>query len=412
MTRRGFLAYCTVVAGTLLTGCLQRKNGAKVTLRQWYHEYGQAGTEDAVLRYALEYTAQNPGIAIEIVWTPGDYGTKLATALLTSEGPDIFEGQLTSPMVGAGQVAPLDDLFPPKIRSDFLPQDLAMNTVGGKIYGVKSMDDIEILYYRPSILKKAGVSVPSTSQELLEAIQKLTNSTTKGLYLGEDGGISAMLNILPWSAGSDFLVDNQIVFDTQNTASAYAFLRTMNTNGSLLLGAPTDWWEPSALIQGMAAMQWSGLWAYPQIKAAVGDDLGIAPWPAFTPNDEPAAFLGGWSTMVNGQSSNIEEAKKYVKWLWIDNTAAQRDWCLGYGFHLPPRKSVAQTAEPLKKPPVDLAVKAVNEHGHFMPPEWTASMNTALTDAVTNIVKLGADPSSELAIAKTKCDRELARNLE
>jgi multiple sugar transport system substrate-binding protein len=112
MSRRKFLSICTVTCGAILAGCAPKNiGGARTTLRQWYHEYGQAGTQEAVLRYAKEYTRINPEVAIEIVWTPGDYGTKIATALLTSEGPDIFEGQLTVPNVTAGQVAPLDDIF-------------------------------------------------------------------------------------------------------------------------------------------------------------------------------------------------------------------------------------------------------------------------------------------------------------
>jgi multiple sugar transport system substrate-binding protein len=413
MTRRQFIALCTVTAGAVITGCAPRgANGSRVTLTQWYHEYGQQGTQEAVLRYAAEYTRSNPHVSVEIVWVPGDYGTKLATALLTSGGPDIFEGQLTVPMVTAEQVAPLDDLFTDRTRADFLPQDLAMNTVGGRIYGVKSMDDTGVLYYRPSMLRNAGIDAPRTSAEMLAAIKALTNPQTKGLYLGNDGGISALLTILPWSAGSDFLVGNEIVFDNPRTAAAYQVLRDINSSGALLLGAPTDWWEPSALTQGLAAMQWSGLWAFPQIRDALKDDIGVSAWPALDEAGQPATFLGGWSTMVNAQGRHVEEAKRYVKWLWIDNKQAQRDWCLSYGFHVPPRVSVARSAEALHAPLVSRTVNNVNEHGRFLPPGWSASMNSALTDAVSNIVKNGAPTESEVALAAANCRRELGRELE
>ena len=35
--------------------------------------------------------------------------------------------------------------------------------------------------------------------------------------------------------------------------------------GTFTLGAPTDWWDPSSFTQGLAAMQWCGLWAMPGI---------------------------------------------------------------------------------------------------------------------------------------------------
>ena len=158
ISRREFLKAATLSTGALLAGCGRPgMPGKRVTLTQWYHEYGEKGTQQAVQRYADEYMRLHPDIGIEVVWVPGDYATKLSTALLTRGGPDVFETTLTAAMVGADQVAPLDDLFPPQVRQDFSARDLAANTVGGKIYGVKMLDDTGILYYRKSLLAKAAV---------------------------------------------------------------------------------------------------------------------------------------------------------------------------------------------------------------------------------------------------------------
>lgn len=62
-------------------------NAAKATLAQWYHQYGEAATQQAVQRYAKAY----PNANVSVQWTPGDYDKKVAAALLTSSGPDIFE---------------------------------------------------------------------------------------------------------------------------------------------------------------------------------------------------------------------------------------------------------------------------------------------------------------------------------
>ncbi|MBV9850588.1 MAG: extracellular solute-binding protein, partial [Armatimonadetes bacterium] len=209
--RREFLRAATFAAGAVLTGCAPPASGARVTLTHWYHQYGEEGTEAAVRRYAQEYTRLHPDIAVQVVWVPGDYQTKLATALLTRGGPDVFEGQLTQAMVGADQVAPLDDLFTPQVRADFSPRDLAANSVSGRVYGVKMLDDTGILYYRKSLLQAAGLTPPATVNDLLAAAQKLTTPDRKGLFVGNDGGVAALINILPWSAGSDFLVNNQIM---------------------------------------------------------------------------------------------------------------------------------------------------------------------------------------------------------
>ena len=121
----------------------------------------------------------------------------------------------------------------------------------------------------------------------------------------------------------------------------------------------------------------------------------------------PATFWGGWNELVNGKSKNIDAAKQFVKWLWIDNTADQQDWSLSYGFHVPPRQSAAASAEPLKEGPPAEAVKFLNHYGRILPPQWTGAMGTLLTTALTNIVKNGADAATEVANAATACQAEL-----
>lgn len=415
MNRRQFLTRSvtfTFAAGMLLAGC-GRKGvpGARVTLTQWYHQYGEAGTQEAVLRYAREYTKLHPDVAIQVVWVPGDYGTKLSTALLTPNGPDIFESTLTAAMVGAEQVAPLDDLFTPEAREDFSERDIATNSYNGKIYAVKMLDDMGLLYYRKSALASAGVEPPTTMDALIAASKKLSSGNQKGLFIGNDGGVSSLLNILPWSAGSDFLVDNKIVFNNPRTVAAYEKLKELNDAGGLLIGAPNDWWDPSALNQKQVAMQWTGLWAYPAIYKALGEDVGAMAWPAFDAKGVPVTFSGGWSQMINAQSPHIEDAKKFVQWLWIENTKNQQDWCLSYGFHVPPRGSIAQSAMQLRRGVPEKAVKILETSGRFLPPIWNGAMGSALTDAVSNIVKSGRSAATELETAAKKCERELERAL-
>jgi multiple sugar transport system substrate-binding protein len=415
LTRRRVLAGSAVAAGALVVGPGQLGRTLaqdKIKLSQWYHQYGEEGTQDAAARYAKEYSGVNPNVEVEMVWEPGDYeGQKLPAALLTNQGPDVFEGHPTVAMVQANQIVALDDIFTPEVKADFNPTNLATNTINGKIYAVKMIDDMGLLYYRKSLLQEAGVQPPTTMDELIAASKKLDTGRVKGLFLGNDGGISALLNIAPWSAGSDFLVNKEIVFNNDRTVASYEKVKELNDSGSLLVGAPTDWWDPSAFTQGLAAMQWTGLWAMPGIKKGVGDDFGVVAWPAFDAKGTPVTFWGGWSEMVNAKSKNVDAAKQFVKWLWLDNIKDQQDWSLSYGFHVPPRKSAAAAAEPLKTGPAAEAVKILNDHGKITPPEWTAAMGTVLTDALSNIVKNGKPAKDEVATAAQKCQDELKRVL-
>src|SRR5262245_44002287 len=134
MTRRGFVKVVTFGAGAVLAAgpaaLRLRDAGAQdqVTIKQWYHQYGEDGTQEAAFGYAEKFTAANPTIKVEVTWVPGDYGAALNAALLTDDGPDVYETQLNFALVKAGQVTALDDLYPADVKADFHPNTLAENT--------------------------------------------------------------------------------------------------------------------------------------------------------------------------------------------------------------------------------------------------------------------------------------------
>src|SRR5215213_292302 len=390
----------------------QGPSGTKPTLNQWYHQYGEAGTQQAVTRYAKEY----PDATVKVQWTPGDYTSKLNAGLLSTSGPDVFESNLNIDQVKSGQVVALDDIIA-DVKSDYTEADIKSSTVDGKIYQIKMVDDMGVLYYRKSILDKAGVKPPTTIDELIAASKALSTKDQKGLFIGNDAGVTpsfgggSLLGPILWTAGSDFLTDdNKPGFTTPEVKQSFAKMRELFESDSILLGAPTDWWDPSSFTQGLAAMQWCGLWALPGIQKAVGDDFGVVAWPAYSGSvGKPSTFLGGWGAMVNAKSPNVEAAKAYIKWLWIENTKDQEDFNLSYGFHIPPRKSLAAKATKLQSGTAAEAVKLFDTNGHYDDPYWTQGMMTISQDMVNNAVVSGKNPESEVAKARTRVNAELNR---
>lgn len=384
-----------------------------IRLVQWYHQYGEEGTQDAVTRYAEEYTAANPTVEIEINWQLGDYPAALSAALLTDDGPDVFEQNgVTLDQVEQGQVAPLDDLYTDESRADFTDPNLAAALIDGSIYWVKAITDTGAVYYRKSLLEGAGLAVPTTFDELIAASAALDTGRQKGLFLGNDGGIGAAGGLLVWSAGTDFLTaENTPGFNTPEVAAGFTKLKELNDSGSLLMGSTTDYWDPSAFVQGATAMQWTGLWAFPAINAELGEDVGVFPWPTTMEGGVSSTFYGGWGDCVNAKSQNIEAAKAYVKWLRIDNVEVQQDWNVGYGFHVPPLTSTAETTDALQTGAAADIVTNLYEYGVGPNPLWTPVMGTALTEALTNVVRNGADPAEELATAEVTAQAELDRLL-
>ncbi|MFB8175423.1 ABC transporter substrate-binding protein [Streptomyces sp. NPDC055966] len=378
--------------------------GSGKQLQQYFHAYGEAGVEQAVKRYAKAYSKAN----VSTQWITGaDYETKLFAALLTQQAPDVFEFHPQIQLVKSGQVADLTDIIEP-VKDDFNPADIASHSYDGKIYGVRMIDDPQFLFYRKSMLQKANVAVPTTLEELIEAAAKLTTSKVKGLFLGND--LHAIEAPLIWSAGAETLTaKNEIGFHTDGVVEGLRQLRKLFTSGSLLLDAPADFWDPSAISQGLCAIQFCGMWAMPVMQKALGDDLGVLPFPKVGSKGRPSVYNGGWSMFVNAKGGDVDAAKEYVKWLWIDQKQYQEDFATSYGFHIPPRTSIAARADKLKSGLAAEGVKLFNTYGHFDNIGWTQAMWSAWDSVIADCVRKGGDPKAALDKAGRTVERELKK---
>ena len=126
-SRRRFLQYTGTAAlgSSFLAACAGTGTGSGSTnsslpsLTQWYHQYGETGTHEAVLRYAKEY---NTKANVTVDWVPGTgnaYPDAVRAALLGSKAPDVFElPSIGVDQVTAGLLEPLDDLIA-DVKSDF-----------------------------------------------------------------------------------------------------------------------------------------------------------------------------------------------------------------------------------------------------------------------------------------------------
>ena len=409
--RRSFLRRSSglVVLGALAAGCRSQPGlvgSGEPQLTQWYHDYGQPAAERAAKRYAAAFGKAR----VTVRWKPGNYTATLAAALLGPAPPDIFEGQVSDDLVRSGQLVPLDDLLG-AARPDFAPADLAANTVNGKVYGIPMVEDMQLLYYRKSLLQRAGLPPPATVEELIGAAKALTTKKVKGLFVGNDGGVGALGGPVLWSAGLTYTTpEHRMGFDSPRAVAALEKLRQLYTSNSLLLDSSTDWSDPSAFVHGLVAMQWTGLSALPAITRVWGGDVAVAAFPPLDGQGRPSVPITTFAAMVDAKSPNLDAAKAFVRWLWVDRTDYQAEFALDYGLHLPARTSVAEKATALASGPRAEALPLSRRYAMpATPPDWTPKMGAAYADALTNVIRGGAKPGPQLDKVKATVTSELAR---
>lgn len=377
-------------------------------LHAWFHAYGEPGTQEALEKYAAGFNKAK----VTVGWFPADYDSKVNSALLTDEAPDVFEyanGPTIDAILG-GQVTELDGILGDATK-DYPAWLVERLSHGGKLYAVPQLVDMHMLVYRKSVFDAKGIKVPESVDELFAAIAALTEGDTKGAFFGNDGGIGVLIGPMLWSVGADYLTkDNKPGFTDPAVVAAFKKWHELFSSGNLLLGAPKDWSDPSAFTTELVPIQWTGLWTFPDIIKAFGDDFGTLAWPKFNDAGAPSAPVGAYSACISSKSKQVDLAKDFIKYLWVDGTDMQLEFATAFGFHLPARASVAAKADVLKTGAAAQALKIMQENGHAQTPLlWTSASATAMNDAVTKIVKDGADPTAELAGVLKTVEAELAR---
>lgn len=413
LTRRALLLGGTVAASATVAACgsnnpLASNSPGATTLAQWYHEYGEAGVQDAVKRYAAEYH----DATIEVKWTPGDYGSVLASQLLTDDVPDMFEveqgGSLD--MIRSGQLADLTELIG-DAAVQFNPAVMKRFTFDGKIYGIPQTIDTQVLYYRPSVLKAAGVQPPTTFDDLVKAAKAVKTSDMGGFFAGNDSGTGVLGTLLIWASGHDQLTEDRtkLAFLTENFYAALRGYRDFVGSGAVLRAASAEWYDSAPFANGETAMAWGGLWSLTEIKDALGDDIGVLPFPAIGAAGRPAVPFGAFGACVAAKGKQVEAAKKFVKWLWIDQEDKQVDFSNSYGTHIPAKPSLVPKASKVASGPGAKAAEFVEEHGFANDIMWSGALGDAFSASVSNVIKNGADPASEFGRFKTTAEAELAK---
>ncbi|WP_203567147.1 ABC transporter substrate-binding protein [Aestuariimicrobium ganziense] len=382
---------------------------SNVTLQQWYHEYGEAGVKEAVEKYAAEYTDAK----VTVTWNPGDYGKKLSAALLTNDFPDVFEveqgGSLD--MIQAGQLAELNDIFDP-VKDQFNPAVVKRFTYDGKIYGIPQVVDMQLLYYRKSALEKAGKQPPKTFAELVDVANAVATGDMGGFFAGNDGGLGVLGTMFIWASGHEQLDEGRTkgAFLTPEFYDAVKAYADFYKNGKgLLKSASKEWYDGTPFADGETAMQWGGLWSVTDIKAKLGDDFGVLPFPAMGAKGRPAVPFGAFGACVAAKGKNVEAAKAFVKWLWIDQEEKQIDFADSYGTHIPSKTALVPKATKLADGAGADAAKFVAESGFTNDIMWSGALGEAYGAALSNAITKGVDPAEAFKGFADKVAAELKR---
>ena len=199
----------------------------------------------------------------------------------------------------------------------------------GGLYGVPFYAESSMLYYRKSLLKAAGVTLPlhPTWKQIAAAAAKVNNPSkgVAGICLRGDVGwgenLAPLDTVINTGGGSWFNTKWQPQLTSPATENAVNFyVNLVKKDGET--GASNDGFTEceSDFGEGKAAMWYDATVAAGDITATypkVGKDTGYAYAPTGSPTGTPgtkSGWLYTWSLSVPKGTGNESAAMKYIEW--------------------------------------------------------------------------------------------------
>jgi multiple sugar transport system substrate-binding protein len=207
--------------------------------------------------------------------------------------------------------------------SDFQAGPVGSTTYKDNVVGVPIITEQEVLYYRTDLLKKAGLEVPKTMDDLEAAAKKIKeqNPDIAGFVARTDKSAAVtQFSSFLYSFGGQFIDKNgKAAVDSPAAKKAYAFYGGLIHNyGPANVSTDMSWPEAMAIFtQGQAAFYTEADSLYKNAtdpaKSKVSDTVGFAPMPSGADGSKPYN-VPSWALGINAESANQSAAWKFIEW--------------------------------------------------------------------------------------------------
>lgn len=308
----------------------------------------------------------------------------------------------------------------------------------GGLYGVPFYGESSMLYYRKSLLKAAGVTMPlHPTWKQVAAIAAKLNDPSKGVagicLRGQEGwgeNLAALDTVINTAGGSWFNSKWQPQLSSPKTTAAINFyVNLVKSDGES--GASNDGFTEceSDFGEGKAAMWYDATVAAGLITTTypkVGADTGYAYAPTGSPTGAagvPSGWLYTWSLSVPKGDPNEAAALKYIEWAtgkqYLKSSGPKLGWAnINPGtrystYALPQYKKAAKAfagitlksingADPTH--PTDAGVKIPYTGVQFVDEPWFIALGTEVSNQIS--AAIAGTESVQQAITTSQSDAE------
>jgi len=324
-TLRKLLA--VVLACTLLlSACAALAEGETVTINFWHHYSAQSAENETLTNVLIPaFEAENPGIKVNAVsheWA--ELHDKVLVSANSNALPDVARCDIAwlPEFQQMGILVALDEEMPDfdEVSGQLLDSAMSTAQIGGHYYGLALNTNSKIVFYNTAMLEAAGIEVPATMDEWVEAVKALSGENENGQQIwGWNEPALAGWNICPfiWSFGGALTNEGQTVatgyINGPATVKAVETFAQLVQDGAITGFNAGDIPMTDGFGTGRYAMMLEGPWKSAELAGAYPDvAYGTAPIPAGEGGS--VSVLGG-EDIAMFNTANREAAWKFMQFM-------------------------------------------------------------------------------------------------
>lgn len=365
VSRRSVLAgvMASVAVAPLLSACGGGGSGGKAgTLKFWDMIWGPAEYSQSAKSLVAAYKPSGEDLRASYQTIPwANFYQTFASAVASKTGPAVSTGSAFMPyqLAAQGAIAYADDVLAGMDVEDFLPGTVeALKTDKGYV-GIPWLSEIRLLWYRKSLLEKAGAEVPMDWPSFLEAGRKLKKAGIigYGTSAADTGwGDQSIHSFILNNGGGYFNADGAPDCVTDRNIEAVEFIQRLVSEGivdpavvSLTQDDMIAGWKNGKIAMGIGGAFWQS-----RVQLDDPDDLLLTD-PLTGPHGDKGTLQYLAAVMMYTNTPSQASSEAFVKY-YFENMKVF--WEKKLIASLPVMRSIADLPEFAAD---TQAVKAVND---------------------------------------------------
>lgn len=406
-TKKILAILLSAVLGLAACTALAESSETPVTINFWHHYSAQSAENETLMNDLIpKFESENPGIKVNAVsheWA--ELHDKILVSASSQSLPDVARLDIAwlPEFQQMGVLVALDQEMPDfsEVAGTLLDSALSTANIGGSYYALPLNTNSKILFYNTAMLEAAGVEVPTTMDEWVEAVRKLSGTNANGQQIwGWNEPALSGWNICPfiWSFGGSLTNEEQTVatgyINSPETVKAVETFAMLAQEGALTGFNSGDIPMTDGFGTGRYAMMLEGPWKTAELAGAYPD---VAYGTAYMPAGEGGSIsvLGG-EDIAMFNTANREAAWKFMQFM----TGEYAETAMAKCGQIPVNK-VALESDVVKNADYAPFIQAIETAKARPTVAAWSEMDNELTNAMTAVVngeKTAQEAMDELAV--------------